>query len=126
MSPSIPIPPHDAPLSGGSPFPPIADYAFLSDCHTGALVSPAGTVEAVCEPIFAYGETPACWEMLGDDWSCAEASGGEVKVRLRSDLRIGIEGSRARARHTLKEGERRFVALGWAHGLEGPADLEDA
>jgi len=21
-----------------SPFPPIADYAFLSDCHTGALV----------------------------------------------------------------------------------------
>ena len=23
-----------------SPFPPIADYAFLSDCHTGALVAP--------------------------------------------------------------------------------------
>jgi hypothetical protein len=22
-----------------SPFPPIADYAFLSDCHTGALVA---------------------------------------------------------------------------------------
>jgi len=23
-----------------SPFPPIADYAFLSNCHTGALVAP--------------------------------------------------------------------------------------
>jgi alpha,alpha-trehalase len=22
-----------------SPFPPIADYAFLSNCHTGALVA---------------------------------------------------------------------------------------
>ena len=25
-----------------SPFPPIEDYAFLSDCHTGALVAPDG------------------------------------------------------------------------------------
>ena len=23
----------------GSPFPPIAEYAFLSDCHTGALIA---------------------------------------------------------------------------------------
>ena len=43
MSPSISLPPHDAPLSGGSPFPPIADYGFLSDCHTGALVAPDGS-----------------------------------------------------------------------------------
>jgi hypothetical protein len=27
-----------------SPFPPIADYAFLSNCHTGALVAPDGAV----------------------------------------------------------------------------------
>ena len=26
-----------------SPFPPIADYAFLSNCHTGALVAPDGS-----------------------------------------------------------------------------------
>jgi alpha,alpha-trehalase len=27
-----------------SPFPPIADYGFLSNCHTGALVSPDGAI----------------------------------------------------------------------------------
>ncbi len=35
-----------------SPFPPIADYAFLSDCHTGALVAPDGSVGWLCVPRF--------------------------------------------------------------------------
>jgi alpha,alpha-trehalase len=35
-----------------SPFPPIADYAFLSDCHTGALVAPDGAVDWLCVPRF--------------------------------------------------------------------------
>src|SRR5919199_1415313 len=34
----------------GSPFPPIADYAFLSDCHVNALVAPSGNVEWLCLP----------------------------------------------------------------------------
>jgi len=38
--------------SGSSPFPPIAEYAFLSDCHTGALVAPDGSVEWLCLPRF--------------------------------------------------------------------------
>jgi GH15 family glucan-1,4-alpha-glucosidase len=231
MSPSIPIPPHDRPLSGGSPFPPIGDYAFLSDCHTGALIAPDGTlewlclprfdapsvfgalldrraggfrvgpygtvvplsvrylpgtmmlettwmtpagwivvcdaltigpwhgdhadastharpptdhdadqmlvrvvecvqgevqVEGICEPMFDYGRTPGEWQLLGDDWRAAQATAGETTIRLVSDLRIGIEGNRARARHTLSEGERRYMALGWGHGLDGPSDLEDA
>src|ERR1044072_454223 len=33
-----------------SPFPAIADYAFLSDCETTALVAPSGTVEWMCLP----------------------------------------------------------------------------
>jgi GH15 family glucan-1,4-alpha-glucosidase len=35
---------------GGSPFPPIAEYAFLSDCETTALVAPSGSVEWMCLP----------------------------------------------------------------------------
>ena len=41
----------DVPL-GGSPFPPIADYAFLSDCEVCALVAPSGNVEWMCLPRF--------------------------------------------------------------------------
>src|SRR5438552_18227260 len=33
-----------------SPFPPIADYAFLSDCEVTALVAPSGAVEWMCLP----------------------------------------------------------------------------
>jgi alpha,alpha-trehalase len=40
---------HDA-LLGASPFPPIEDYAFLSDCETTALVAPSGNVEWLCLP----------------------------------------------------------------------------
>jgi hypothetical protein len=35
---------------GGSPFPPIADYAFLSDCETNCLIAPSGAVEWMCAP----------------------------------------------------------------------------
>lgn len=33
-------------------FPPIADYAYLSDCEVGALVAPSGNVEWLCAPQF--------------------------------------------------------------------------
>jgi alpha,alpha-trehalase len=35
---------------GGSPFPPIAEYGFLSDCEVSALVAPNGSVEWMCLP----------------------------------------------------------------------------
>jgi GH15 family glucan-1,4-alpha-glucosidase len=38
------------PSYGGSPFPPIATYGFLSDCETTALVAPSGNVEWLCLP----------------------------------------------------------------------------
>jgi GH15 family glucan-1,4-alpha-glucosidase len=47
------------PIGGGaqatslnSPFPPIADYGFLTDCHTGALVASDGSIEWMCLPHF--------------------------------------------------------------------------
>jgi GH15 family glucan-1,4-alpha-glucosidase len=35
-----------------SPFPPIADYGFLSNCHTGALVAHDGGIDWLCVPRF--------------------------------------------------------------------------
>jgi len=37
-------------LFGVSPFPAIADFGFLSDCETMALVAPSGNVEWLCLP----------------------------------------------------------------------------
>ena len=45
MSQVIPAPP-----GGSSGFPPIADYAYLSDCETTALIAPSGNVEWMCAP----------------------------------------------------------------------------
>jgi GH15 family glucan-1,4-alpha-glucosidase len=93
----------------------------LVECIQGEV-----QVEAICEPVFEYGSCAATWELVDHSWQVAEACGAGSTLRLVSDLRIGIEGNRARARHNLREGEQCFVALGWTHGLEGPDGLEDA
>jgi GH15 family glucan-1,4-alpha-glucosidase len=213
-----------------SPFPPIADYGFLSDCHTGALVAPDGSVdwlcvpkfdspsvfgdlldreagsfrfgpfginvpsarvyepgtntllttwktpggwamvrdaltvgptkgpdlvtphtrppvdtdatnvlvrtvlcldgevemELTCEPLFDYGRTTAEWTLVDGDNHVADASGGDLTLRLRSDIAMGVEGDWVRGRHTLKKGEQAFCALSWAADLSSPETVDEA
>ena len=213
-----------------SPFTPIADYAFLSNCHTGALVAPDGAIdwlcvpsfdspsvfgtlldrgagtfrlgpfginvpsgriyeagtntlltswhtprgwvfvrdaltmgprrgedevtphtrppadddgehmlvrtvlcldgeveiELVCEPAFDYGRVPAEWSLPGENRHAADASGAGVTMRLHTDMELGVEGGRVRARHVLKKGEQLYCSLSWAEGLESPASVDEA
>ena len=213
-----------------SPFPPIADYAFLSNCHTGALVAPDGgigwlciprfdspsvfgtlldrqsgyfrlgpfgmghptartyepgtnivattwqtptgwilvrdaltmgpreredavtphtrppadddadhmlvrtvrclegtvEVELVCEPAFDYGRAPAQWTLVGDSRHAADATGPEQTMRLQTDLALGVEGDRVRARHVLHEGDQMYCSLSWAENLASVQDVEEA
>jgi alpha,alpha-trehalase len=213
-----------------SPFTPIADYAFLSDCHTGALVAPDGAVDwlcvpsfdapsvfgslldreagafrlgpfginfpgsrayepgtnilvttwhtphgwvvvrdaltmgprrgvdevtrhtrppadddadhllvrtvtcidgrvevdLICEPVFDYGSIPASWTMVDGSRHAADATGAGQTIRLHTDLELGIEGNRARARHVLEQGDQLYCALSWAKDLAGPRTVEEA
>jgi GH15 family glucan-1,4-alpha-glucosidase len=213
-----------------SPFTPIADYAFLSDCHTGALVAPDGAidwlcvprfdspsvfgslldrsagsfrfapfginhpaareydpgtnvltttwktptgwivvrtaltmgpfdhedritphtrppadddadhmlvrtveclegnveVELVCEPVFGYGSETATWTIVDDSRHAADATGAGQTIRLYTDLALGIEAGRVRARHVLGPGDRAYCALSWAEELAGPEDADEA
>ena len=215
-----------------SPFPPIADYAFLSNCHTGALVAPDGSidwlcvprfdspsvfgtlldrqagsfrlgpfgvnvptariyepgtnvalhhvehaewlgggarradhgpastartmitphtrppadddgdhmlvrtvlclagsveVELVCEPVFDYGRTPAAWSLVDDERPHGRRQRRRRQtIRLQTDMAIGIEGERVRARHTLGPGEQVYCSLSWAEGLASPQSIDEA
>ena len=213
-----------------SPFPPIADYAFLSNCHTGALIAPDGAIgwlcvpsfdspsvfgslldrqagyfrlgpfginhpttrayepgsnvlsttwktpsgwvmvrdaltlgpretedevtphtrppadddadhvlvrtvrclegsveiDLVCEPAFDYGRTPAEWTLVEGSRHTADATGAGQTIRLQTDLGLGIEGDRVRARHVLSAGEECYCALSWAGGQALPADVAEA
>jgi GH15 family glucan-1,4-alpha-glucosidase len=213
-----------------SPFPPIADYAFLSNCHTGALVAADGAVdwlcvpafdspsvfgslldreagffrfapfginhptdrgyepgtnvlattwktptgwvvvcdaltmgprdhedeitphtrppadddgdhmlvrtveclegsvevELVCEPAFDYGRTEGAWTLVDGSRNAADAAGAGLTIRLVSDLALGVEATRVRARHVLEAGGKAYCALSWAEGLAAPKDADEA
>ena len=82
-------------------------------------------IELTCEPVFDYGRVPATWS-ISQEGHCADASGAELTVRLKTDMTVGIEGDWVRARHVLKQGEQIFCALSWAEELAVPTDIDDA
>ena len=230
MSSSAAPEPREQSAAMSSPFPPIEDYAFLSNCHTGALVSPDGGVgwlcvprfdapsvfatlldrqaghfrfgpygvnvptarayepgtnilsttwhtkggwvvvrdaltmgphegedevtphtrppadddadhmlvrtaecidgeveiEIVCEPVFDYGRVAAEWTLVDGSRHTADAHGGGQTIRLQTDMALGIEGERVRARHVLRAGDQVYCALSWASGHATPTDIDDA
>jgi len=83
-------------------------------------------VELVCEPTFDYGRIPAQWTLTDGSRNIATATGGELPVRLQTDLQLGIEGDRVRGRHVLNVGDEVYCALSWANELVSVPDVADA
>ncbi len=83
-------------------------------------------VEMICEPVFDYGRVPAEWKLVDDQRHIADARGADQAFRLSTDMAIGIEGDRVRARHVLEHGDQVFCALSWAEHLTVPADVDEA
>ncbi|MCX5046603.1 glycoside hydrolase family 15 protein [Aldersonia sp. NBC_00410] len=106
--------------------PPADEDADHMLVRTVRCLSGNVEIELVCEPVFDYGRTEADWTLLEDSRHTADATGAGQTLRLRTDMALGIEGGRVRARHTLTKGESLFCALSWADGLDGPETLDDA
>ena len=106
--------------------PPADEDAEHLLVRTVVCLEGAVEVELVCEPVFDYGRTPAEWELVGDDLHAADARGADQVIRLASDMALGIEANRVRARHVLRSGERLFCSLSWAAELASPTDVDDA
>jgi GH15 family glucan-1,4-alpha-glucosidase len=106
--------------------PPADDDAEHLLVRTVECIEGAVEVELVCEPAFDYGREPAQWVIAGEDRHVADASGAGLTIRLQTDMALGVEGDRVRARHVVQKGDRLYCSLSWAEGLASPADGDDA
>ena len=101
-----------------------ADHVLL---RTLRCVNGSVEMNLDCEPVFDYGRKNAVWEYAAEGYhkAVARAEGTSLELTLTTDLRIGFEGSRAKSRTTMHDGDLAFVALSWSeHG--GPETYEDA
>jgi GH15 family glucan-1,4-alpha-glucosidase len=101
-----------------------ADHVLLRmiECVQGSA-----EIKLECEPAFDYGGLAVEWDYTGPGYgeAIARSEGMDLELRLVTDLRLGFEGPRARARTTLREGDVAFAALGWTeHPM--PTTYEEA
>ena len=106
--------------------PPADDDAEHVLVRTAECLDGQVEMELVCEPVFDCGMTPAEWGLLDDSSHIAEATGAGVTIRLLTDMSVGVEGNRVRARHLIRPGERLFCALSWAGDFAAPTDVDAA
>jgi alpha,alpha-trehalase len=88
-------------------------------------VEGSAEIKLECEPAFDYGALAADWGYTDNGYNeaVARSEGMDLQLRLATNLRLGFEGPRARARTTLREGDVAFVALGWSeHPLPGSCE----
>src|SRR5207248_6234349 len=90
--------------------PPVDEDADHVLVRTVLCLEGSIEVELVCEPGFDYGRVVGEWS-LTDDRHRADANGAGQAIRLQTDMLIGIEAGRARARHVLRAGEQLYCAL---------------
>jgi alpha,alpha-trehalase len=106
--------------------PPADDDGDHMMVRTALCLAGHVEVELVCEPVFDYGRVPAEWALADGNRHQADASGAGLTIRLTTDMEVGIEGNRVRARHGLKQGDQLYCSLSWAEGLVSPGDIDEA
>jgi alpha,alpha-trehalase len=99
-----------------------ADHALV---RTATCIDGTVEIDLVCEPAFDYGRIPAEWTLSADRHR-AEATAGEQALLLQTDMLVGIEAGRARARHVLRAGETVYCALAWGEDALVPTTVAEA
>ena len=99
-----------------------ADHALV---RTAMCIDGTVEIDLVCEPGFDYGRLPGDWT-LSEDRHRADATGAEQALRLQTDMLLGIEEGRTRARHVLRAGETVYCALAWSEEARVPTTVEEA
>ncbi|MFP2906761.1 glycoside hydrolase family 15 protein [Pyxidicoccus sp. 3LFB2] len=74
----------------GTPYPPIADYAFLSDCHSLGMVARDGTMEWMCFHRFDANPVFACMldREKGGFFRIAPVAGSTITRRYLPDTNV--------------------------------------
>ena len=117
---------HDHP-DGSTHIRPPTDYdAEHMLLRTVRCVDGQAQLTLDCVPAFDYGRQHARWRYTerGYTQAVVEPEGLDLTLTMTSDIRLGLEGSSARGRTLLKEGDTRFCALSWGRRI--PESYADA